>query len=138
VTTAARWVPNTPASLVRVQEDVTVVGNRQWEDAWSESIRGAYLPSLLWRLAGSPPGEPVEALRDDNRSCLLPTRTVAIGDTEYFVSVKGCGAEFDAFTPVKLSPGRLKTVCHDPALSARLDAEPTGETPFIVGERWWG
>lgn len=138
MTTPARWVPNTPASLVRIQDDVTVVGNRQWEDAWTDSVRGAYLPSLLWRLAGRPPGETIDALRDDNRSCLLPTRTVTVGDTEYFLSVKGCGAEYDAFRPVKLSPNALRTICHDPALAARLEAEPTADTPFVVGERWWG
>jgi len=138
VTVRAKWVPNEPANLLRIQEGVTVVGNSQWEDAWTEGIAGAYLPALLGRLADRGDGEPVAALRDDNRSCLLPDRTVNVDDTEYFLSVKGCGAEFDAFTPVKLSPSRLRTVCHDPRLAERLSQEPAADTPFIVGERWWG
>ncbi len=104
MTNRARWVPNAPASLIRIREDLTVVGNAQWEDAWTDQVAGAYLPALLGRLADRADGEPVQGIRDDNRSCLLPERTVQVEDTEYFLSVKGCGAEYDAFTPVKLSP----------------------------------
>ncbi len=135
----ALWVPNDPVDLVRVEEGVEVVGNPRFAADWSSEVRGAYLPALLWQLLDrTPPGRPVRGVRDDNRTAILPERRVTVDEHEYFLAVKGCGAEYDAYEPVRLDAHRLRALCHDPALAARLDGVDGGPAAFIVGERWWG
>ena len=134
----ARWVATDPVPLVRIEEGVEVVGNPQWASSWTEGIRGGYVPELLWQLAGAPPGTPVRAARDDNRSAILPEQTVAFDGTDYLVAVKGSGAEFDAYEPKRLTGPRLREICHDPSLRERIPATEGGAAAFIVGERWWG
>lgn len=138
MTAAARWVANEPVDLVRLEEGVTVVGNPQWERAWTEAIRGAYLPPLLWKLLEGGPGRVEHAVRDDNRSALLPEHRVLFEETEYLAAVKGCGANFDAYEPRQLSATRLRELCHDPRLAGLLAGDDGAPSSFLVGERWWG
>ncbi len=134
----AVWVPNDPVSLVRLEREVEILGDPRYETFWSEQVHGCYVPELLWRLAGRPPGAAVAGVRDDNRSALLPDRRWAIHEREYIAAVKGCGAAYDAFENAPLTARRLQGICHDPTLAAALAAEDGAAQGFITGERWFG
>jgi len=134
----AVFVPNDPVSLVRLRGGFEVVGDPKWEALWDDELSGAYSPTLMWELAGRPPGRMCECIRDDNRSALLTDRRHVINDNEYFVCVKGCGAEFDAYQHTQLTPAVLREVCHDPGLVSRLSSVGDGHSGFITGERWFG
>lgn len=129
-------VPNDPVPLVRWTEDLEVLGNPRLEHVWTDDVAGAYVPELLARLAGSPRAT-VRGVRDDNRSAILTVRAV-LGDTEYALCVKGCGAEYDAFDHAPLTPARLRTICRDPALRTALDDGLPSDGGFITAERWFG
>ncbi len=132
-------VPNDPAELLRLNEWQGTVGNPQLRQAWTEDLAGAYVPRLTGRLGGwIKDGNVVRGICDDNRSVLLPEHRSVIGDREYFVSIKGCGAQFDAFTHQHLDESLLKGICRDPALASKLTAGASGSTRFITGERWYG
>ena len=133
----AVWVPNEPVRLVRT-EGAEVLGNPGLREAWTESLAGAYVPELLWRLAGRPPGEARDGVRDDNRSALLPEHRFAIRGREYVVAVKGCGAEYDAYANARLTATALRGICRDPSLLPALAAEDGIAAGFITGERWFG
>ncbi|TLZ96961.1 MAG: hypothetical protein E6J99_09940, partial [Methanobacteriota archaeon] len=92
----AVWVPNDRVPLVRTRGELEVVGDPRFESFWSREAEGCYVPDLLWKAAGRPKGTPMEGVRDDNRSCLLPDRRLVLGDREYITAVKGCGAAMDA------------------------------------------
>jgi hypothetical protein len=134
----AVWVPNEPVDLVRLDCDIEVVGDPKWKSIWDDGLSGAYAPSLMWELAGRPTGTSCECIRDDNRSALLTDQRHVVRDTEYFVSVKGCGAEFDAYQHTKLTPSVLRAICRDPQLASRLSMSQNGHSGFVTGERWFG
>lgn len=134
----AVWVPNDPVDLVRVDGDVEVVGNPQWRRIWENELSGAYVPPLMWELAGRPSGIRFKCVRDDNRSALMTDQRHVVRDTEYFVCIKGCGAEFDAYQHSRLTPAVLKEVCHDASLSSELSKSQNGFSGFVTGERWFG
>lgn len=134
----AVWVPNDSVRLVRVQEDVEVFGDRRFEGFWSHEVEGCYVPESLWKLAGQPRGVPVEGVRDDNRSALLPERRWVVRDREFVAAVKGCGAATDAYENVPLTASRARTICRDGRLLEALAAEDGAASGFITGERWFG
>lgn len=134
----AVWVPNDGVPLVRLPDVPETVGNPRLRPVWDAGIAGAYVPDLLWRLAGRPPGDPVNGVRDDNRSALLPARRYVLDDREYIPVVKGCGAATDAYQHVPLTAARLPSICRDPGLAAALREEDAAEVGFITGERWFG
>lgn len=136
--TPAVWVPNDPVPLVRLPDVPETLGNPALRRVWDEATAGAYVPDLLWRLSGRPRGEPVDGVRDDNRSAILPGRRVILDDREYVATVKGCGAATDAFQHAPLSAARLRSICRDPSLLQALAAEDGSEIGFITGERWFG
>lgn len=129
-------VPNNPVALVRWTEGLEVLGNPRLEAAWSPDVAGAYVPELLARLAGSR-SDALRGTRDDNRSAILDRRVV-LGDREYAVCVKGCGAEYDAFDHVPLGLPRLRAICRDPSLREALARETSADGGFITSERWFG
>jgi hypothetical protein len=132
-------VPNDAAELIKLSEWQGTVGNPQLRQAWTDELAGAYLPKLMGRLGGrAENGNVVRGICDDNRSVLLTDRRFVIGEREYFTSIKGCGAQFDAFTHQHLDEGILKDICRDPALAEKLTAGASGATRFITGERWYG
>lgn len=134
----AVWVPNEELDLVRVSEGTVTAGNPAYRELWEGGLEGAYIPRLLWELSGRPKGSPERGIRDDNRSALLPDHRTTIGEREFLVNVKGCGARYDAYHPRKFSVGVLRQICHDPKIREALEPRE-GEVPgFLVGERWWG
>lgn len=138
MTLAARWVDNGAVPLARLQEGIEVVGNPQLARCWDPSLAGAYVPRLLAELAGVEVVSRPTAVRDDNRTALLPERRYRLGEREYLAAVKGCGAEFDPFRPRRISASVLREICHDPELKRQLGPLNGEATSFIVGERWWG
>ncbi len=134
----AVWVPNDPVPLVRLEQEVEVLGDPRYEAFWSRAVAGCYIPELLWKLAGRPAGTPVAGVRDDNRSALLPDRRWRVRDREFLAAVKGCGAAVDAYENAPLTAGRLRGICHGPALLAPLEAEDGVAQGCITGERWFG
>lgn len=132
------WVPNDGVPLVRVRDVPETVGNRKLRQVWDGSLAGAHVPQLLWRLAGRPAGEPVDGIRDDNRSAILPRSRFVLGDREYVATVKGCGAGTDAFEHVPLSASRLRGICRDPSLASAIRDEDGAAVGFLTGERWFG
>jgi hypothetical protein len=134
----AVWTENEALDLVRLTDGTVTVGNPAFEHLWTDGLAGAYVPPLLWSLAGRPPGAPARGIRDDNRSALLPEHRVLVGEQEYVVAVKGCGARYDAFQPRKFSAGVLREICHDPSVRQALESVEEDVPSFLVGERWWG
>jgi hypothetical protein len=134
----AVWVPNDPVPLVRIEGPLEIVGDPRFESFWSRELEGCYVPELLWRLAGKPPGVPIEGVRDDNRSALLTDRRLVVGDREFLAAVKGCGAAVDAYENVPLTAARVREICRDPQLADRLASEDGKGSGFITGERWFG
>ncbi len=134
----AVWVPNDPVRLVRVQGDLEVLGDPRYEAFWSQEVAGCYVPELLWKLAGQPPGAALEGVRDDNRSALLPDRRLVIRERQFFAAVKGCGAAVDAFENAPLTATRARAICRDPRLDATLASEDGAVQGLITGERWYG
>jgi len=134
----AVWVPNEPLDLVHVGDDLVTVGNPAFRQVWEEGLAGAYLPRIVWELAGRPAGSNVAGIRDDNRSAILPECRTVIDGREYVANVKGCGARYDAFQPRRLSVGILREICHDPAVRERLQSSEGDVPSFLTGERWWG
>ncbi len=134
----AVWVPNDAVSLVRMGGDLEVFGDRRFESFWSRDLVGCYVPELLWKLAGRPAGVPIEGVRDDNRSALLPMCRWVIRDREFIAAVKGCGAATDAYENVPLTATRAKAICRDRALLGALALEDGAASGFITGERWFG
>ena len=135
---AAVCVPNDAVPLVRLEDDFEVLGDRRYEAFWSREVAGAYVPELLWKLAGRPAGVPVSGVRDDNRSAVLPERRCTIGSREFLAAVKGCGAAVDAYENAPLTAGRVRGICHDPRLASALATEDGASEGFITGERWFG
>jgi hypothetical protein len=134
----AVWVANDRVPLVRIRGDLEVVGDPRFGSFWSKEVEGSYVPDLLWKAAGRPPGTPIDGVRDDNRSALLPDRRVAIGDREYLTAVKGCGAAMDAFENVPLNAVRARAICRDPQILEALATEDGSGSGLITGERWFG
>ncbi len=134
----AVWVPNDPVPLVRLDREVEVLGDRRYEAFWTQQAFGCHVPELLWKLAGRPAGLPVAGVRDDNRSALVPARRWTIGSREFLTAIKGCGAAVDAYENAPLTAGRIRGICHDPALVSRLAGEDGADQGFITGERWFG
>jgi hypothetical protein len=134
----AVWVPNDPVPLVRVDQKVEVVGNPRLRSCWKGALCGAYVPPLMWHLAGRPQGFETTGIRDDNRSALLTEERFKIRDREYFVAVKGCGADFDAYQHSPLTSRVLSAICHDEALVSELESKNNGSSRFITAERWFG
>ena len=131
-------VPNDAVPLVRLEDPPEVLGDRRYEPFWSKELAGAYVPELLWKLAGRPAGVPVSGVRDDNRSAVLPDRRHTIGGRRFLAAVKGCGAAVDAFENAPLTAGRIRSICHDPRLAAALAPEDGASEGFITAERWFG
>ncbi len=134
----AVWVPNDSVRLVRLNQEIEVVGNPQLRSFWSGSLSGAYVPPVMWHLAGKPPGSECSGVRDDNRSALLTGQRFMIRDREYLVAVKGCGTSFDAYQHSPLTSEVLSAICHDPRLASALGSFNTGSSRFITAERWFG
>lgn len=134
---AAVWVPNDAVSLVRLETAGEAFGDPRFREFWSRA-GGCYVPELLWKLAGAPPGSAVAGVRDDNRSALLPQHRVRLGDREYVAAVKGCGAAVDAYENAPLTASRVRSICRDPNLAAVLAQEDGAARGFITGERWFG
>jgi hypothetical protein len=133
----AVWVPNDPVRLVRVRENLEVMGDRRFEGFWTRDVEGCYIPEILWRLAGKSRGIALEGVRDDNRSAILPERRVVVRDREFVAAVKGCGAATDAYENVPLTASRVRTICHDPLFLEALSFDDAA-CGFITGERWFG
>ncbi len=131
-------VPNDPVHLIRLEENLEVLGDPRYASFWSRGVAGCYVPELLWKLAGRPSGSPVAGVRDDNRSALLPLRRHVIRDREYIAAVKGCGAAVDAYENVPLSADRVRAICREPSLLRTLASEDGAAQGFITGERWFG
>ena len=134
----AVWVPNEPVPLVCLEGDLEVVGDLRFESFWSREIRGAHVPELLWKLAGRPPGIPVDGVRDDNRSALLPQHRCVVREREFIAVIKGCGAAVDAYENAPLTASRVRGICRDPRLDTVLAAEDGAGVGFITAERWFG
>jgi hypothetical protein len=137
MTVRAVHVPNEPVDLVRLDEVQCVVGNPQLRSAWRDDLAGAYVPKLMASLMGKE-GKVIRGVSDDNRSALLTDIRHSIGEREFFVSIKGCGAEFDAYTHQRLSAPVLEGICHDQHTRADLALRANGSARFITGERWYG
>ncbi len=134
----AVWVPNDPVPLVQLDREVEAFGDRRYESFWSREPSGCYVPELLWKLAGRPPGQRVAAVRDDNRSAILPARRCTVNGREFIAAIKGCGAAVDAYENAPLTASRIRGIAHDPALTAALAGEDGADVGFITGERWFG
>src|SRR5574340_411422 len=119
----AVWVPNDPVRLVRVEDGVEILGDPGYRSFWSGEPPGAFVPELLWKAAGLPPGVPVSGVRDDNRSALLPNRHHTIRGQEFIAAVKGCGAAMDAYENVALTADRVRAIAHDPDAARALASE---------------
>ena len=138
MTVSSVHAPNDAAELLRLDEWQGTVGNPQLRQAWTEELAGAYVTRLTGKVGGwAENGNVVHGICDDNRSVLLPQHRFIIGDREYFTSIKGCGAQFDAFTHQQLDEGILKGICHDNAMHSRLNGS-SEKVRFITGERWYG
>ena len=112
---AAVWVDNDPVELTRLPAP-WFVGNPQVKQAWSDEVKGVFVPTLMSRL-GDLGGEAMTGIRDDNRSALLPDHRVSFEGREYLLAVKGCGAAHDA------SWLGLDTVLEQRTLAARLELD---------------
>ena len=134
----AVWVPNDPVRLVRLSEGIEAFGDPRFRSFWSDEPLAAYVPELLWTLAGKPAGTPVSGVRDDNRSALLPGRRFVIGGQEFLAAAKGCGAAVDAYENAPLTADRVRSIARDAALAAPLASEDGASLGFITGERWFG
>jgi len=134
----AVWVPNDRVGLVRIEGNLEFVGDPRFESFWHDEVGGCYVPELMWKLAGRPPGSRVDGIRDDNRSCLLVDRRHALRDQEYITAIKGCGAAVDAFENVPLTASRARSICRDPRLSNALAMADGTSAGLITGERWFG
>jgi hypothetical protein len=131
-------VANEPVRLVRLSQGIEAVGDPRFRSFWSEEPLSAYVPELLWNLAGRPAGTPVSGVRDDNRSAILSGRRLVIGDQEFLAAAKGCGAAVDAFENAPLTADRVRSIARDPAQAAPLAKEDGASQGFITGERWFG
>lgn len=139
MTIRAVHVPSEEVSLLRLQGVQSLVGNPQLRHVWTEDVAGAYVPEMMGALLdGAEKGLIAKGLADDNRSVIFPESTFTIGDKEYFLCVKGCGAQFDAFAHRPLTASTLKGICHDLPLGQALAGMSDGPTRFITGERWYG
>ena len=139
MTVKAVHVPNEEASLLRLQEMQSVVGNPQLRRVWTDEVAGAYIPEMMGSLLnGSVRGSVAKGLGDDNRSVVFPDHKFLIGDKEYFLCVKGCGAQFDAFAHQHLTAPILREICRDPSMSQSMSKFSDDATRFITGERWYG
>ncbi len=134
----AVWVANEPVPLIRLDRGEDAIGDPRFRSFWADLEPSPFVPPVLWKLGGSPPGTPVSGVRDDNRSALLPDRRFVIRGKEFLAAVKGCGAAVDAYENVPLTSDRARTIARDAALAASpLLAD--GATPgFVTGERWFG
>jgi hypothetical protein len=138
MTVRAVHVPSEDSSMLRLVEVQSLVGNPQLQHVWTDEVAGAYIPDIMGTLLGSPKGHAVKGLGDDNRSVIFPDHRFLIGDKEYFLCVKGCGAQFDAFAHQHLTAPVLGEICRDPSLRERMAVMGKSPTRFITAERWYG
>lgn len=134
----AVWVTNDPVPLFRLQDDVEAVGDPRFRSFWADEPPSAYVPELLWKLAGKPAGVAVSGVRDDNRSALLPRRRHVVGTREYIAAVKGCGAAVDAYENAPLTASRVRALSRGVAFADVLGSEDGSTQGFITAERWFG
>jgi hypothetical protein len=132
------WVPNDPVRLVRLRDEVEILGDPRFRSFWAEEPPAAYVPELLWKLAGEPEGDAVSGVRDDNRSALLPHRRHVIGGQEFLAAVKGCGAAMDAYENAPLTARRVRAIGRGTGFGEVLTPEDGAPQGFITGERWFG
>jgi hypothetical protein len=135
---SAAWIPDDPVPLVRLDDDIEVIGNPQLKSFWTTELKGAYVPRLMWSLSGQSRGTPCSGVKDDNRSALLTEHRFMIRDREYFVAVKGCGSGFDAYQHSPLTAEVLGSICHQADFSSALKSVNNGDARFITAERWFG
>ncbi len=139
MTVSAVHVPSDEASMLRLEELRSLVGNPQLRHVWRDDVAGAYVPEIMGALLdGSAKGSRAKGISDDNRSVIFPEKNFLIGDKEYFLCVKGCGAQFDAFAHKRLTASVLGEVCREPALRRAISGMGDAPTRFITGERWYG
>jgi hypothetical protein len=124
--------------LVRIRDDLEVIGDRRFTDFWSRELEGCYVPELLSKLVGETRGEGLRGVRDDNRSAILPNRRTVIGGREFVAAVKGCGAATDAYENVPLTASRVRAICRDDRFLGPLSRPAESAAGFITGERWFG
>ncbi|HYY91234.1 MAG TPA: hypothetical protein VE955_04540 [Candidatus Dormibacteraeota bacterium] len=77
-----------------------------------------------------------EFVSDDNRGAVLPTPSLEIDGTDFYLSVKGVGTTTNPFSHQPLTKAEICSLVKDPGLRERiLDSKETAPR-YITGELW--
>ena len=77
------------------------------------------------------------AVKDENRNAIIPQVSKIVDGKQFYLSIKGCGAQEDMFFGGKLTNKKLEAACRDPDYLDRIK-NVNNKSGFIMGESWMG
>ena len=111
-------------------------GNRNFEQDEISSVEGLFLPESIKQMFPEYKYSEMNLIEDDNRSAIFPDPFVTIGETDFFLSVKGIGSTTDPYSMELLSKANTLVLSRNESMSKRISNLDDSHGRFITGEVW--
>lgn len=111
-------------------------GNRNFEHDEISSVEGLFLPESIKQMFPEYKYSEMNLIEDDNRSAIFPDPFVTIGETDFFLSVKGIGSTTDPYSMELLSKANTLVLSRNESMSKRISNLNDSHGRFITGEVW--
>ncbi len=111
-------------------------GNRNFEQDEISSVEGLFLPESIKQMFPEYKYSEMNLIEDDNRSAIFPDPFVTIGETDFFLSVKGIGSTTDPYSMELLSKANTLVLSRNESMSKRISNLNDSHGRFITGEVW--
>ena len=99
-------------------------------------VEGVYVPESMKNLFPEFDYTPVEFVEDDNRSAILPKVFVTIGDTDFYLCVKGIGSTTDPYSMNLLDRSGILSLARSSDVAGRITPITNEPGRFVTGEVW--
>ena len=110
--------------------------NRNFEQDEISSVEGLFLPESIKQMFPEYKYSEMNLIEDDNRSAIFPDPFVTIGETDFFLSVKGIGSTTDPYSMELLSKANTLVLSRNESMSKRISNLNDSHGRFITGEVW--
>ncbi len=82
-------------------------------------------------------GKSHKAIKDENRNAIIPSCSIKVDGTTFYLSIKGCGAYEDMFFGGNFTKEKVKAACRDISLIKKIDSI-SDFSGLIMAENWMG
>jgi len=121
---------------LNIYEASEMLTNSHFQRFKMPEFEKVYLPECMRRFADLSPLGTKEFIVDDNRGAVSTEPSLKIGDTDFYLSVKGIGSTTNPFSHKLLRKAEICSLLKDSGLKDRIVNSEESAPRYITGELW--